>query len=153
MGDQADILTRLLPPHWRGVQVCALVSFLTAACLLPAPASADGSSAEVSSEATNCFAFYALQRRCSPLDATPDSLDLVKSWAEKASDIAIRYGKAAGMTEEELGEKHVAAIVSVASEMGKSCDGFPIVRAKYLASCKSLLEDPEKRADALRAKE
>ena len=61
----------------------------------------------------------------------------MKSWAEKASDIAIRYGKAAGMTEEELGEKHVAAIVSVASEMGKSCDGFSIVRAKYLASCKS----------------
>jgi hypothetical protein len=88
MEDQADILTRLLPPHLRVVQVCALVSFLTATCLLPAPASAHSSSAEVSSEATNCFAFYALQRRCSPLDATPDSLDLVKSWAEKASDIA-----------------------------------------------------------------
>jgi hypothetical protein len=84
MEDQADILTRLSPPHLRVVQVCALVSFLTATCLLPAPASAHSSSAEVSSEATNCFAFYALQRRCSPLDATPDSLDLVKSWAEKS---------------------------------------------------------------------
>ena len=66
---------------------------------------------------------------------------------------AIRYGKAASMTEEELDEQHVAAIVSVASEMGKSCDGFSIVRTKYLASCKKLLEDPEMRANALRAKE
>jgi len=154
MEDQAGILTRLLPLHWQAVHVCALIPFFTAACLLPAPASgADSSSAEVSSEATNCFAFYAMQRRCSPLDATPDSLDLVKSWAERASDIAIRYGKAAGMTEEELGERHVAAVVSVASEMGKSCVGLSIVRSKYLASCKSLLEDPEERANELRAKE
>jgi len=132
---------------------------LLAACLLlpllPAPpaSGADSASAGVSAEATDCFAFYVLLRRCAPLDAPPDSLDLVKSWAERASEIAIRYGKAAGMAEQELGERHGAAIQSLATEMGKSCDGLSTMRTKYLETCKSLLEDPEKRADALRAEE
>jgi hypothetical protein len=116
------------------------------ALLLPATPTlgANATSAEMSSEATNCFAFYVLLRRCAPLDAIPGSLAMVKSWAKRASDIAARYGKAAGMTDTELNMMHGAAIESVAAEMGNSCDGFSAVRTKYLITCKALLEDPEK---------
>lgn len=94
----------------------------------------------VASQAADCFAFYLAFQRCAPVTATEDELAVVQSWAELATGIAIRNGKAVGMTEEEIGKLHGEAIASIADKMRHECSGFDRVRDMYLLSCKTLLE-------------
>jgi hypothetical protein len=98
----------------------------------------------LSGEMADCFAYFTISQQCGQ--------HIDQAQIDRLGDLAFLTGKLAGLEDNVVGARYLETITKLAAEMQNSCDGFRALTKRYDVACLSLLENPEKRANELRAR-
>jgi hypothetical protein len=104
---------------------------------------------EISSESTECFAYYSIANGCMFKIATEEQKRVLQSTSDRARQLSVTFGKATGVSDETLLARTRIALRSMLDMTSKSCLNVAIILEKYAAKCKALLEAPERRLQSL----
>ena len=127
-------------------------------CMLAlAPASTMGAESGIfkaaAQEATNCFAFYMMLKRCAPTGAKDSELRKVTSDINLSFALMTTFGKAAGQLRATILANELLAIDSAGDVMKGDCANLGRLANPEGPVCKALLENPMRRLDQIRTEQ
>jgi hypothetical protein len=102
---------------------------------------------QLSQEASACAAYYNFAKQCAPTSAAPAELAKIESSGEAASQLAMTFGRSAGMSNTAMAARLTFAVQSAAMAMKAGCANFSVLRDKYQETCAALLDNPIKRLE------
>jgi hypothetical protein len=107
---------------------------------------------ELSSEMTECAAFFVVSSTCFVDHPDPRAADLVRDYRQAADRIlklAFETGKPAGLTMEGLASQHRLAGAAMRTSINNSCANISILAEKYGMFCQQLAQNPVVRLNEL----
>lgn len=130
-----------------GGLVAGLALVLTVATAMPqsAPWTRQDAMHEASSEASQCFAFYGITKKCMENSGQPTSAAQAQRAMERASRLAFTTGTSGGMSNEAMLATTKLALDNARGLTNDNCVNISVLIIKYGNFCKSLLEKPDER--------
>lgn len=104
---------------------------------------------ELSSQYTQCHAYYQIFRECAKDQLDEKSSKDFEDAAEMASRLSIEAGLMAGVKGDALLARTEMVMKSFMDEMNKSCKNISLLLNRYAESCKSLMQDPKAHLEQL----
>ena len=114
-----------------------------------APWTSADSESELSSDATECFAFDTVASECARNSDRPDLAASATQAAKSAEGIAIAAGRAAHIMDAALQARAQAYVTDQEDQIEKSCANMSILIVKYAKACKAFTENPLTRFNQL----
>lgn len=133
--------------------ICALVCALSllSSSLKAAPLTLEDASNELSADASQCAAFYAISIHCFSDRLDEANRKDFEAGQQMASTITYMGGKKAGMSDKAVMARVELAMQQLEDDINKSCVNISVILNKYAKSCQSLIRNPEGRLRQLQA--